>query len=239
MKPFRLSLFFLLVAATCPSAMLADVSASAFQAPSATSEDSWLVTISALLTERYNAKGSLVLNWNRPRTSAAPADADLEIINAPTELAPQLLLGVLSTTADGTRTRYTLVLRAELWRNGAALRYPAAAGTPLLSEDLEFRRYDALRERDVLMLEEGSELDFARAVPAGRLLTSRDVLRRPLVRRGQPIDVVASDGSLTVSLRAVALHDAARGDPVRVRNPDSKREFTANVTGLSVAAIRF
>ncbi|NDC73705.1 flagella basal body P-ring formation protein FlgA [bacterium] len=239
MKPFRISLFLFLLAATCPPAMPADVTASALHTLSVTSEDSWLVTISALLTERYNAKGTLVLNWNRPRPSAAPADADLELIDAPSELAPQLLLGVLATTADGTRTRYTLVLRAELWRIGAALRIPAAAGMPLLSEDIESRRYDALRERDVLMLEEGSELDFARAVPAGRLLTSRDVLRRPLVRRGQSIDVVASDGSLTVSLRAIALHDAARGDPVRVRNPDSKREFTANVTGLSVAAIRF
>ncbi len=237
--PFRLGFFLFLIAVACPRALPADAASTAFQLPPSASEDSWLVTLSALLTQRYNAKGTLILNWNRPRPESAPADADLEIIDAPTELAPQLLLGVSATTAEGIRTRFTLVLRAELWRDGAALRIPAAAGTPLRSEDLEPRRYDALRERDVLVFDEGSELDFARAVPVGRLLVSRDVLRRPLVRRGQSIDVVASDGSLTVSLRAIALHDAARGDPVRVRNPDSKREFTANVTGLSVAAIRF
>ena len=62
---------------------------------------------------------------------------------------------------------------------------------------------------------------------------------RPLVRRGQPVDVVASDGALTVSLRAVALHDAARGESVRVRNPDSKREFVAVVTADSRASVRF
>lgn len=235
---FRVALILFLLPAFCPLVRSADVLA-APPVADARSEDFWLVTLSALLTERYNAKGTLVLNWNRPRPALAPADADLEVTDAPTELAPQLLLGVVATSATGIRTRHTLVLRAELWRDGAALRLPATIGSPLRSDDLELRRYDALRERDVLVIEEDSELDFARAVPAGRLLTSRDVLRRPLVRRGQPIDVVASDGTLTVSLRAIALHDAARGEPVRVRNPDSRREFIANVTGLSVAAIRF
>lgn len=234
--PFIVTLF----AAFGPAAVLANAPAGVISVTaSAASEDFWLVTLSALLAERYSTQGELMLNWNRPRPGSAVADCDLEIIDAPAELSPQIVLGVLATAVDGTRTRYTLVLRAELWREGSALRSPAAAGSPVQSEGLEPRRYDALRERDVLVLTEQSELDFARAVPSGRLLTSRDVLRRPLVRRGQPIDVVASDGSLTVNLRAIALHDAARGDPVRVRNPDSRREFIANVTGLSVAAIRF
>ncbi len=228
----RLLPLFLLLGLVCVPGLPAESAASS-------AEDPWLVTLSSLLTERYHATGTLVLGWNRPRPASAPADADLELVDAPAELAPQLLIGVLATDAAGVRTRHTLVLRAELWRDGAALRIPSAVGSPLLLSDLEVRRYDALRERDALVLDEASELDFARAVPVGRLLTRRDVLRRPLVRRGQPIDVVASDGALTVSLRAIALHDAARGDPVRVRNPDSRREFTALVTGVSVAAIRF
>ncbi len=235
----RLLCLLLCFATAATPSLRAEGSASIASTPRNTAEDPWLVTLSALLTERYQTTGTLVLGWNRPRPASAPLDADLDLLDAPTELAPQLLLGVEATDAAGVRTRHTLVLRAELWRDGATLRLPSAVGSPLLHEDLEIRRYDALRERDALVLDETSELDFARAVPVGRLLTRRDVVRRPLVRRGQPIDVVASDGALTVSLRAIALHDAARGDPVRVRNPDSRREFTAQVTGVSVAAIRF
>jgi flagella basal body P-ring formation protein FlgA len=239
--PARPSFLLVLLALSCasvlPAQTVADAAASVSRPTAA--EDPWLVTLAALLTTRYHANGTLVLDWNRPRPASAPADADLEVVDAPAELAPQLLIGVLATDSAGVRTRHTLVLRAELWRDGAALRFPSAVGSPLLLSDVEVRRYDALRERDALVLEDTAELDFARAVPVGRLLNRRDVLRRPLVRRGQPIDVVASDGALTVSLRAIALHDAARGDPVRVRNPDSRREFTALVTGVSVAAIRF
>jgi flagella basal body P-ring formation protein FlgA len=235
--PFLLVLLALACASVLPAQTVADAAASVSRPTAA--EDPWLVTLAALLTTRYHANGTLFLDWNRPRPASAPADADLEVVDAPAELAPQLLIGVLATDSAGVRTRHTLVLRAELWRDGAALRFPSAVGSPLLLSDVEVRRYDALRERDALVLEDTAELDFARAVPVGRLLNRRDVLRRPLVRRGQPIDVVASDGALTVSLRAIALHDAARGDPVRVRNPDSRREFTALVTGVSVAAIRF
>lgn len=211
-------------------------------APEAQSEDTWLVTLSALLVERYRAVGDLRLAWHRPLAAEAPRAADLEIVNAPAVLAPQLLVTVRARDAAGRVSDHVLLLRAELWRDGWTLRQPGALGAPLAPSDLEPVRVDTLRERDALALDPAAgapELDLARSVPAGRVLVWRDVIRRPLVRRGQPVDVVASDGSLTVSLRAVALHDAARGESVRVRNPDSRREFVALVTDESRAAVRF
>jgi flagella basal body P-ring formation protein FlgA len=67
----------------------------------------------------------------------------------------------------------------------------------------------------------------------------RDVVRRPLVRRGQDMEVVATSGALTVTLNGIALNDAASGESVRVRNPDSKKEFVAQVVSESRATIRF
>lgn len=217
-------------------------------AADASGEDHWLVSLSALLVDRYRVAGELRLSWHRPLPASAPRVADLELIQAPAVLAPQILVQVRARAGAGQPTEHTLLLRAELWREGYTVRQPAAVGAPVLLAVLEPRPVDLLRERDAFTLdlaapEAGSdaapELDFARAVPAGRVLVWRDVLRRPLVRRGQPVDVVASDGALSVSLRAVALHDAARGESVRVRNPDSKREFVATVTAESRASVRF
>lgn len=243
----RLALLLLAAALALPLRAAAQTPASpaAAPAPAATpalsATDTWLLTLSAVLAERYHAAGDLRLSLVRPLPAAASADADLEILTAPAELAPQLLINVRARDAAGRTSDHTLVLRAELWQQGWTLRNPAPAGTPLNFADLEPRLHDSLRERDSLRCaaDAAPEFDFARTVPAGRLLVWRDVARRPLVRRGQAVDVVASDGALTVSLRAVALHDAARGDPVRVRNPDSRREFVAIVTDDSRASVRF
>ncbi len=231
--------------ASAPRAQAADAASSpapSISAAAPASEHPWLAALSALLVDRYHAAGELRLAWQRPPASA-PADAELEIVNAPAVLAPQILVLVRAREASGRVSEHSLLLRAELFRDAWLLRQPAAIGSALVPAALESARVDALRERDALVLDAADaaelELDFARAVPAGRILVWRDVVRRPLVRRGQPFDVVATDGSLTVSLRAVALHDAARGDSVRVRNPDSKKEFVAIVVAESRASVRF
>jgi flagella basal body P-ring formation protein FlgA len=227
------------VAPQSAAAQTATSSALAPATPPATAEDLWLVSLTALLADRYHTTGELRLSWIRARPAGTPADADLVLVSAPSELASQLLVTVRATDAAGRAAEHTLVLRAELWRDGLALRDAAPTGAPLDPASADIRRFDALRERDALPLNAVNEMAFARAVPAGRLLTRRDVIRFPLVRRGQTIEVLATDGRLTVTLRAIALNDAGRGETVRVRNPDSKKDFVAEVIADSRATIRF
>jgi len=105
---------------------------------------------------------------------------------------------------------------------------------------LDTRRADLLRERDLLPATVGDHsYIFARAIPAGRPLTWHDVARRPLVRKGDLVEVKAVDGSLVVVLKALALENGARGDTVTVRNLDSRKEFPALVTDENHVQIRF
>ncbi len=201
--------------------------------------DSWLAALTPLLVEHYQPTGDLVLAWVRPRPATAPVSAILALGNCPAELAPQLLVNVRATDAAGRVTEHTLVLRAELWRDGWILRTPSAIGDSVRPAQLDLRRFDALREHDILAADPALDLNFARNVTPGRLLTWHDVVRRPLVRRGQPVEVSASEGSLTVTLRALSLQDAARGDTVRVRNLDTNKEFTAVVTAEAKASVSF
>jgi flagella basal body P-ring formation protein FlgA len=230
---------------------VATVSATAKPAPAKSGKDdaalvdptaaaeSWLAVLTPLLLEHYQPAGELVLSFARPRPVAAPADATLALASCPTELATQMLVNVRASDSNGRVTDCLLVLHAELWRNGWTLREPAANGDPVRAGGLDVRRYDALRDHDALAVDPSQDLDFARNVPADRLLTWHDVVRRPLVHRGLPVEVLAMDGALTVSLRALALQDAARGEPVRVRNLDTNKEFTAVVTAESKAVVSF
>ncbi len=201
--------------------------------------DSWLAALTPLLIDRYQPSGDLVIAWSRPRPASAPATAILALVNCPAELASQLLVNVRATDPAGHTTEHTLVLRAELWRDGWTLHEPAAVGDPVRVSKLDLRPFDALRERDNLVADPALDLNFARNVPAGRLLTWHDVTHRPLVRRGQPVEVSASDGPLTVTLRALSLQDAAQGETVRVRNIETNKEFTATVIAESRAIVHF
>lgn len=232
----RLALFSLLLAL---AALVRPLAAQSAPSAAAQPNDPWLDTLSALLVDRYQLSGELQLAWTRGRPSNAPANADLVIVQAPAEIAPQILVTVRATDSEGRSGEYTLVLRAELWRDGWILREPVANATPLDALAMDTRRFDALREREAIVADSSAELNFARNVPAGRLLTWRDVVRRPLIRRGQAVEVLATSGALTITLRGVALQDAARGESVRVRNPDSKKDIIALAVSESRASVRF
>lgn len=203
--------------------------------------DPWLDVLTPLLADHYQTAGDLVLTWARPLPAGAPVSAQLSLASVPAALSSQILVSVRATEPSGRTSDHTVILRVELWRDGWTSREPSVSGDPLIPSRLEIRRFDALRERDAIAADStvADDLDFARNVPGGRLLVWRDVLRRPLVRRGQSVEVSATDGLLTVVLRGIALQDAARGESVRVRNPDTKREFTALVTSEARAAVRF
>jgi flagellar basal body P-ring formation protein FlgA len=206
--------------------------------PAGRAEDAWLEDLAYQLTQHFLPDGQLTLEWTRARPIEAGEATDLTILSYPSSLAPQLIVRVRATGAKGA-TEHSLVLRAQLWRDGWSVREPSNRGEPVSVSMLDPLRFDALREREAVVGLEDLDVVFSRNVPNGRLLTWRDVSRRPLVRRGQMIEVAASEGSLTVTLRAVALADAARGEVVRVRNPDSRREFSAQVVADGRAQVRF
>lgn len=208
------------------------------QAAPAASTDAWLDTLTHEIAAHFRADGDLALDWARPRP-AAPADAPLTIVEFPAALAPQMLVRVRLAPADQPVVETAVFIRAQLWRDGWTPREPSVRGATVRAPSLDLKRFDALRDRDGVPADPGLDLVFARAIPAGRLLTWRDVVRRPLVRRGELIEVAASDGPLTVTLRAVAMEDAGRGELVRVRNPESRKEFTAQVIAESRALVRF
>jgi flagella basal body P-ring formation protein FlgA len=66
-------------------------------------------------------------------------------------------------------------------------------------------------------------------IAPGLPIPNRAVRPRPAVKRGQMVEGVFEEGSLTISLKVEILEDGLPGQTVRVRNPKTNRELTGKV----------
>ena len=200
--------------------------------------EAWLLPIADTLADHYSMDGEWTLEL--VRAFAPPTDAFIEIVEFPTKPTSQMMLRLNVYDAEGTRSSATIFVRVKIWRDAWVTAEPLTRGATMEAHRVETRRVDILRARDLVPADSDvSDLLVNRSLPAGRLITWRDVIRRPLVRRGQMIDVNAVDGTLAVSMKALALEDGAAGELVRVRNTESRREFAAVVIAPGNAEVRF
>ncbi len=194
------------------------------------------------LAAHFNLDGELQLELLRPWSPPArlAKSWQLEVLEFPAVAGSSMLLRC-RVLADGEPApEWTLVLRASLWRDAWASRMPLAHGDTFDPSMLEVRRVDLFRERDALPAAVGDRsYAMTRSVAAGRLLTWRDVGRRPLVRKGQFVEVSAVEGQLVVTMKALAMENGAQGETVTVRNPESRKDFAAMVVDENRVQVRF
>ncbi len=196
------------------------------------------------LKSHYNLEGDLDIQFSRPWTppaAAATVDADWSVLVLDYPATPSSSMLVRCRIRCGHDTQEAqLVLRAALWRDAWVVRLPLTVGTVFDPSRLEVRRSDMLRDHDLVPASEGDRAYvFSRPVPVGRMLTWHDVARHPLVHKGDMVEVFAVDGMLLVRMKAVAMSSGAQGETVTVRNPDSRKEFTALVTDENRVKVQF
>lgn len=206
------------------------------------SEEQLSDDLEQILTTHFNLDGELQLQllrpWSPPQLLANTWT--IEISDYPQVATASMLLRC-RLLADGVPAGdYTLTMKAMLWGDGWAARQRLAHGATFDPALLDLRRVDFLRDREVLPAGVGDEtFIFERSVNAGRLLTWRDIKRRPLVRKGEVVEVSATDGMLVITMKAIALQNGAQGEAVTVRNQESRRDFMAFVVDESRVQVRF
>lgn len=194
------------------------------------------------LSAHFNFEGDLQLEllraWSPPARVAA--QWSIQVLEYPTVPSSSMLvrcrvLGDAQELGD-----YTLVLRASLWRDAWFSRQPLTANATFDPSLLDTRRVDLFRERDALPAAVGDRsYVMARSVGPGRLLTWHDIARRPLVRKGNLVEVSATEGALVITMKALAMENGAQGDTVTVRNPESHKDFAAMVVDENRVQVRF
>jgi flagella basal body P-ring formation protein FlgA len=164
----------------------------------------------------------------------------MTVVAPPHVLAPQMIVRVRLTVAQRNLGEWNLPVRAQLWSDALVARTPVARGQLLDTTLFDVRRTDFIRDKDAIPAgSDLSNLTIARGVEAGALLSWRDVTRRSLVQRGSRIDVVAADGALSITMKGLAMQSGALGETIVVRNPDSRRDFSAVVIAENQARVSF
>ncbi len=205
-------------------------------------QDMLVGALSRDLMSHFNLEGDLQIEllraWN-PSTAVA-SDWQVEITEYPSVVAGAMLLRC-RVLADGVPSgESTLTLRASLWRDAWVARQPLLNGAAFDPSLLETRRVDVFRDRDALPANVGDQTYiFSRGVNAGRIVTWRDISRRPLVRKGDVVEVTATEGMLSVTMKAMALQSGGQGEAVTFRNLESRKDFTAFVIDENRAQVRF
>jgi flagella basal body P-ring formation protein FlgA len=115
--------------------------------------------------------------------------------------------------------RYDFVTRNKISAKVAVAAADVPAGKVLAASDLLLERQDISGMPDTF-----SDLGLVQEMSARRTLRAGDVLRQnmlvapPLVKRGEPVRIVARRDQIEVSMAGEALDTGARGAMVRVKN---------------------
>ncbi len=203
----------------------------------------FMAAVARELADHFNLEGDLQLEmlrtWSTPDLVAR--EWQVQVTEFPS-LPSSSMLVRCRVLADGisTGTESTLILRAAHWRDAWVARQPLANGTAFDAALLETRRVDLFRDRDALPAAVGDRtFNFIRSVQPGRILTWRDVGRRPLVRKGDLVEVSAAEGMLVITLKGLAMQNGAQGEAVTIRNLESRKDFTAFVVDENRVQVRF
>lgn len=206
------------------------------------SSDQLVQEITRSLQSHFHLQGELNVDLPRPWTPPAQAAQkwDFAIAEFPGIPGANMLLRIRLRADGQVVDDHALMVHASLWRDVWVAREPLRDGTVFSPDLLDTRRADVFVERDALPAEEGGDsYIFARQVAPDRIITWHDIARRPLVHRGEVVDVTASEGSLSLRMKALAIETGARGDLILVRNLESRKDITAIVTGDDEVEIHF
>ncbi len=200
--------------------------------------------LALLLQARFNEPGKLKLGFLKAWRPLQPRTEDwhVEITEYPgAGLTSSFLLGFKLQVDGQPAGTFRLPVRAQLWREVFFAQRSLNTGTVVVEDELMIREIDLLEMHNPVVAADADMRDFemVRTVTAGRPLLWRDVKTIPLVREGEVIEAVCDDGLLHISMKAVALEDGGRGEFIRIRNLQTKKDIQAEVIDDKKARVHF
>jgi flagella basal body P-ring formation protein FlgA len=122
-------------------------------------------------------------------------------------------------------------VKASIWRDIPVAHSALTRGELFKDADVTMERRDVLVLRDAFVNSSHADenLQLAENIPAGLPVLNRSVRVRPIIQRGDLVEGLYQDGTLSISLKVELLEDGSLGQTVRVRNPKTKRELHGKV----------
>jgi flagella basal body P-ring formation protein FlgA len=178
--------------------------------------------------------GELDLSLGRSWTALAVSNAPvtLKVTEVPTMgVAQDFIVRFELIGSDNQKLgSWQMPVSVHIWRDVWVAHSALHRGELFTGADCMRERRDVLTCRQAYLGDANpSTQEISENVSAGAVILERQVKPRTVVRRGQVAEAVVRDGALAVSLKVEVLEDGALGQQVRVRNPQSNREFRGKV----------
>ena len=126
---------------------------------------------------------------------------------------------------------FSAPVKMSLWKEAWMATDQITRGTLLSKVELKKQRVNTIKVRQDLW--EGNPSDgrywFRENISPGRLVYSRAIVMKPVVRRGSLAKAVVSNGPVQVSAKVKVLEDGAPGEAVRVQNITTRKELIGEV----------
>ncbi len=196
--------------------------------------------IAAALKQYYGIEGNLELIAARNLETLAVQPTSVELLDVPAAPAANMLVKARYLKDGVSVGEITSSFRAQ-WRvNVLVARRQVAKGSFDFS-NFETQTADrlTLRQKPVDPAEDLKGFEIVTSLSAGTPLTWNHLKSQPLVRKGSLVDVVAEEGGLKITTRAVATQDAGRNEAVLMKNLTTNRQFEAYVVNENLVQIRF
>jgi len=157
----------------------------------------------------------------------------------PRELAPGRQLVTLQLNAVHATQRISASLTLHTYQKTPQPVAPLTRGQTVVAQHLGWVWTD-LAKADSDVITDGRALNgmmLARDVGPGQPLRQRDLEPRPMVRRGETVDLLVQRGSVSAVLRAECRQDGRQGQMVSVMNTLTKRPVLACVSAPGVVTL--
>jgi flagellar basal body P-ring formation protein FlgA len=212
--------------------------------PHLVTENELLGRLEQELTKHFNADGELRITFGRQWQPIRVPSDDWQVT------LPELPIGGLSKSflvrvriSAGERAWFDqqLVVQAQLWKPVLVATRRLERGQPLDRSAAEVQTLDVLRERvaPIAATTKLEDQEVLQTVVEGRPLTGKDVALAPMVRKGAVVEVVAGDGSMSISMKGLAMGTGGVGDAITIRNMDTRKDFQARVVKRNSVHVSF
>ena len=200
-------------------------------------EDELRGLLTAALNQRRSEEGAeWELHLTRPWTPLVVPDEPLtaEILEpALNRITSSSILRFELRAGQKTLGAWQSPVQAHLWRQTLVAHSSLQRGQLLREADFAHERWEPLAELPAQI----PAYELAETLPAGAPLIARAIRLKPVLSRGQLADAIIRDGAMIISLKVEVLEEGVPGQLIRVRNPQSRREFRGKVLDEQTVAI--
>lgn len=212
--------------------------------PRVLSGDDVLRVLEKQLSAYFSLKGDLKLGLVRDwKPMKLPADDfDIAITDYPPEGVTSSFLIRCKISSGGQPVgEWQLPLRAQLWQEVWVSQGRLERGQALDRSALNVQKVDALHDKQTFLDTEAdpAAYDVVQGLAAGRPISKHDVIERPLIHKGDVVEVVALQGALSIRMKALALESGGSNDLIKMRNLDSLKVFNAQIINENQVKVHF